>query len=108
MSRAESNTIIDDHRNMLMFSKNLSQFQINNMNGWVHVFFTNVEKADVSWNFIDGEGLFCSGSVNYDLTLGENEETNIACNYLILATKTLFWEQTEVIIKINGELWNKK
>lgn len=108
MSRAENNTVIDDHRNMLMFSKQLSQFQINNMNGWVHVFFTNVEKADVSWSFIDSEGLFYSGVVTYNLSLGENEDLNIACNYLILATKMLFWEQTEVVININGELWNKK
>jgi len=107
-NRASNNTIIEDHRNMLMFSKNLSQFQINNMNGWVNIFFVNVEKAEVSWNFLDSSGLFYPGAVTYALTLGENENIDQSVGYLTAATKMLFWEQTEVIVTINGEKWTAK
>lgn len=102
-----SNTIIDDHRNMLMFSKNLSQFQINNLKVWPHIFFNGVTKAEVSWNFIKDD-MFYSGEVDYSIETNNIEDLDKSIDYLISATKMMFWEQTEVNIKINGEKWEMK
>ena len=106
--------IVDDHRNMLMLSKNISEFQENNLKTWSFIFLEGVDTVKVSWNFIDNNENkdFFPGEVTFDVTFkeGAGPETdfeNIQTGFekLVAATKFLFWSETEVIIKQNGTKW---
>jgi len=97
------NSILDDHRNMLMFSKNLSQFQINNLQHWPTIFFDSPVEAKVEWNFIDGD-MFCAGKVSFFIKTENTHLLEKRIDYLIGATKALFWADTSVFITINDSV----
>lgn len=100
-------TIVDSHRNMLMVSKNLSDFQLENLRKWPFIFFENVKKISVSYNFVDSEDNFYQGYVEFDLEIENPKELASPIMYLEASTKMMFWSDTDVKIKINGELWKK-
>jgi len=98
------NSILDDHRNMLMFSKNLSQFQINNLQTWPSIFFEGVTETKLSWNFVNAEGLFYAGSVEFEIQTIHLDSPERSVDFLIGATKALFWSDTKVCITINNSV----
>jgi hypothetical protein len=90
---------------MLMVSKNLSDFQIENLRNWPFLFFTNVDNASVEWDFIDKDGLFYEGEVSFDIKTSDTDNLPVAVMYLEAAAKVMFWSNTKVNVKLNGELW---
>jgi hypothetical protein len=112
MSQPNEQTIVDDHRNMLMVSKKISKFQEENLKSWAFLFFENLKEAKVSWNFIkDNENQdFYPGKVEFNLSFNKNtkiepEKAKKNIDMLTACTKFLFWSETQVIIKKNGKLW---
>ena len=100
------NTLIDSHRNMLMFSKNLSSFQLDNLKNWPFIFFDGVTSSSLDYNFVRGDE-FYAGTVEFDITTQQTENLEAAILHLEAATKLMFWTDTKVIIKINGRKWKK-
>lgn len=105
-----SNTIIDDHRNMLMVSKNISEFQETNLKQWPLIVFDNVDEVSVDYDFINASSEFYEGKVVFDLTFKENiypseEKRKKAFEDLTLWTRFLFWSNTAVEFKLKGRLW---
>ena len=111
--QANNQSIVDDHRNMLMISKNISEFQENNLKSWAFIFFNNVESVKVSWNFFrrNESKDFYPGKVDFDIKLKNTDKkvdsSNIqnGIDQLTACTKFLFWSETKVNIKINGKKW---
>lgn len=110
-------TMVDDHRNMLMLSKNISDFQENNLKSWAFIFLNNVDTVKVSWNFIrkNKASDFYAGKVDFDIKLKSKDiapedvdKTQIGVDQLIASTKFLFWSETQVKIKINGKTWTSQ
>lgn len=103
--------IVDDHKNMLALTKNISSFQEENLKKWPFIFFDGVESLKVSWDFFKNNKSrdFYAGVVNFDITLKTNEQVNqTAVDQLVASTKFLFWSETKVKIKINGKACQKK
>ena len=107
-------TIVDDHRNMLMLTKNISDFQENNLKTWAFIFFTGVDKVQVSWDFIrrNKNNDFYPGKVTFDIKFKKEAEANLTpeatqtgVDQLVASTKFLFWSETKVNVKINGKKW---
>jgi len=105
-------TIVDDHRNMLMLTKKVSDFQENNLKSWAFVFFDNVDSVNVSWNFLKNNSNeeFFPGDVEFNIIFNNNTLENLdkeqkGLNMLIAATKFLFWSETNIVVKKNGVLW---
>ena len=96
--------VVDSHRNMLMISKNLSDFQLENMKRWAFIFLTNVNKVSIDWSFIKDDE-FHPGEVSYDIEMGEDQDLDTGLMYLTASTKVMFWTDTEVKIKVNGKEW---
>lgn len=114
MSQPKENTVVDDHRNMLQVSKNISDFQEQNLKSWGFIFFNDVDSVSVKWNFFRKNKTkdFFAGKVDFDVkfTKGVNpsltpELTQIGIDRLIASTKFLFWSETVVKIKLNGKSW---
>jgi hypothetical protein len=105
---SNQHSMIDDHRNMFMLSKNLSQFQLMNLQAWPQVFFENYKNAKIEYNFIDKDENFYSGEVTFNIDLDGELKEDASCLHLEAATKLMFWSDTQVNILINGEKWNKK
>jgi hypothetical protein len=99
---------VDDHRNMLMLTKSISAFQEENLKKWPYVFFDDVEKVDINWDFLDKSQDFSPGSVDFDIELKNDDKIDEGVDTLILCTKFLFWKETEVSVTINGKLWENK
>lgn len=100
--------IVQDHRNLLRMSQKISEFQEQNLKSWGFVFFDNIKKYEVSYNFVkDKESKeFYAGEVSFDLTLEDlGEDVSQGVERLVASTKYLFWSDTNVIVKINGKEW---
>jgi len=99
MSQPKENTIVDDHRNMLQVSKNISAFQEQNLKSWAFIFFNGVASVKVDWNFIrkNKSADLYAGKVTFDVKFerGINpdltpEATQKGIDSLITSTKFLF------------------
>lgn len=100
----EQQNIVDSHRNMLMVSKSLSEFQLQNMKQWPFVFLQGVKSVEIKWNFIKND-LFYPGEVSYDIRSELKNVGDEGLIFLDLSTKVMFWSDTTVKIKVNGKLW---
>ena len=114
MSQPKENSIVDDHRNMLQVSKNISEFQEQNLKSWGFIFFNDVDSVEVKWNFFrkNKTNDFYAGKVGFNVKFkrGVNpsltpELTQIGIDRLIASTKFLFWSETKVIVKLDGKSW---
>jgi len=110
--KQHSQSIVDDHRNMLQVSKNISKFQEDNLKSWAFIFFENVDKVSVSWDFFKKNKSrdFYAGTVTYDIKFKKNtkiddEKAIKAINTIEACTKFLFWNDTKIVIKNNGKVW---
>jgi hypothetical protein len=109
-SDKSKNTIIDDHRNMLSVSKNISIFQEQNLKKWPYIVFDNISKCNIKYNFISKEEEFYEGIVEFDFIFKNNESPSEiiktrGLNSLKEWTQSLFWSNTHVVFKIKGEEW---
>ena len=108
----ESNntTIVDDHRNMLMISKNISTFQEQNLKQWPLIVLDNVDSVKVDYDFINNQDEFFEGKVSFDFTFKEgqyptDDKRKKAFEDLTIWTKFLFWSNTSVEFKLRGREW---
>lgn len=106
---------IEDHKKALMMSGNLSDFQIVNLRNYPQIVFNDIENYSLNFNFYrykeSGEREVYSGKVEYDINFKEgyeesNEQMDFRKTALETFVKSLFWEDTEVSLKKNGEKWN--
>ena len=110
METAQKHTsVIDDHRNMLMVSKKISDFQETNLKNWPLIVFDNVESVKIDYNFIK-KNEFYAGAVTYDLKFKENQIPDLATKTRALKslyewTALLFWTDTKITFKVNGKKW---
>ncbi|GAG10685.1 unnamed protein product, partial [marine sediment metagenome] len=77
--KKEKNNIIDDHRNMLVFSGNLSSFHLDNLKIFPKIVFDDIKTFTLHYDFYegkDGDKKLCSGKVIYDITF--DKEPNLA------------------------------
>lgn len=106
-------TIIDDHRNMLIFSGNISSWQLQNLQTWPYIVFDNIDTVHIEYNFKkwneeNGEADVGSGKVVFDIKFSEEpkeDDLEKRIEDLKFWTKAMFWQETEVLIKKDGEKW---
>lgn len=105
-------SIVDDHRNMLMLSKKVSTFQEENLKSWAFLFFSDLKELEVRWDFIrkNKSKDFFPGKVSYNLKFPKeysisDEEAKVGLDRLEACVKFLFWSETQVNIKKNGKTW---
>lgn len=114
----DTQTIVDDHRNMLMVSKKISTFQEENLKSWAFLFFPGLSELKVDWNFLkkrtndDGEEeeIFHPGRVSFNLKFPKgfkipDEQAQEGIDRLVACTKFLFWNDTSVNVKKSGKIW---
>ena len=107
MSKQHS-TIIEEHRNMLVLSNNISEFQEKNLKSWPFIVFKDLKQVAVNFNFMDDDGLFFAGNIDYNFTFGEmpeDEEKTTGLRALSEWVSMLFWTDTKVTFKVNGVEW---
>lgn len=105
----QTKTIMDDHRNMLMVSKKISDFQEKNLKTWPLIVFNNLDTVKVDYSFIR-KNEFYAGKVTFDFTFKENKlpdlaEKTKAIKSLYEWTALLFWTDTKITFKVNGKKW---
>lgn len=105
----DQKTLMDDHRNMLMVSKNISEFQEKNLKAWPLIVFDDIDKVEISYNFINNKGLFFAGDIVFNIFFkGEEPNEKVKKQGLTALdywTKILFYTDTKVNFKINGKKW---
>ena len=103
-----NNTIIDDHRNMLMVSKKMSDWQIKQLEMWGFVVFDNIKSVKIKYSFDDGE-VINEGSVEYIFNFKGESPTGVikdkGLESLTNWTKSIFWADTKVKFKIGNRIW---
>lgn len=117
--KSHEEKVVDDHRQMLLLSGNISEFQEDNLKKWGFVLFgKDLKQAKIDYNFLkDGDqkdhelegNNMCAGSVTFDFEFNSKQEEDYmkkAVSMLNIWTKYLFWKDTEVIVKIEGEEWD--
>ena len=102
----DQTTQLDDHRKMLTISKQLSNFQIENLKGWPFVAFSDIKKSEIEYNFIDNQEMFYAGEVIFKIELNNNldgEEILKRSTALSNWTRVLFWTDTKVEVYVNEQ-----
>jgi len=103
----KNNTIIDDHRNMLMVSKKISVWQENQLRGWCFIVFDNISSIKIKYDFDDGEE-FNPGKVEFIFdfkVIPEGLVKDKGLEHLTLWTQSIFWSNTEVKFRIGKKIW---
>lgn len=109
MEQQAQKTILDDHRNMLMVSKKISEFQEINLKTWGLIVFDDVDSVKIDYNFIKKDQ-FYPGNVCFDFKfkngkIPTGEKKNKGITSLYTWTCLLFWTDTKVTFKVNGKKW---
>jgi hypothetical protein len=102
----EQETKLDDHRKMLTLSKQLSDFQLENLKAWPFVVLPDISQSFVDYNFIDEQDLFYAGKVIFKITMDnklEEQDLLTRCTFLADWTRILFWTDTQVEVFVNGK-----
>ena len=110
--------IIDEHRQAIFVSGNLSDFQLKNLKTWPFVVLNDLQAVKIDYDFLDydveekedGEIPIGAGKITFDFRFSKKtkiskEKRKVALDHLELWTKFLFWKDTEVIFKRNGRKW---
>ena len=111
--KVEKGSVIDDHRNMLIFSGNLSSFHLDNLKTFPKIVFDDIKNFTLHYDFYTGKGddkKLCSGKVIYDIVFEKDpdlttEELQKRMSDLKFWVRTLFWKDTRVTVKKNGKRW---
>jgi len=114
MSKTKEEAQLDEHRNSLMISGNISDFQLENLKQWPFVAFDDVDSVKIEYDFKkmnnDDVEEVCAGEITFDLSFKKTltlskEEINKRIAFLTVWTKFLFWQDTEVKFKKKGVKW---
>ena len=102
-------SVIAEHRNMLMISKNISTWQEAQLSNWPLVAFDTLKSVKVRYDFIGSDDMFNEGVVEYifefkgDAPEGADKERGLKS--LTEWTKNIFWSDTSVLFKIGDQEW---
>ena len=110
-----SETKIAEHRRMVVMTGNLSDFHMENLRAWPYIIFEkeNLDSVDIDYNFTkqvnDGEALD-AGKIVYNFNFKgvpchSGEELKVRMDHLRAWVKGIFWTDTVVVFKKNGEEW---
>ena len=113
---SEQEQTIASHRQALLISGNLSDFQLKNLKTWPFLLFYNLETVSIEYDFSNDSATdntmnsLCAGKVTFDFkfnkrTYRTSKETVEALNNLTNWTKFIFWNDSEVSFKTNGKMW---
>ena len=113
MAEENKETIIENHKKMVMMTGNLSDFQLQNLKTWPFLVFDDLESVEINYDFtklIAEEESLSPGSVQYNLKFKEGTKLNKAkakksLETLTNWTKFLFWKETDVRFTHKGKLW---
>lgn len=102
---------IEDHKNMLIFSKKISDFQITNLQKYAFMAFPEIKTLKLGYDFLDESGLICAGRVEYDMIFKEGtkitkKEREKRFSNLEKWVKTLLFQETELALYKDGKEWN--
>lgn len=104
------NNIIEEHKKMLIISGNLSDFQLENLKKWGFILFDGLKSVTINYDFSSDKAnqIISEGTVEFDFifdkdTVIENKDKKI--EQLTTWTRFLFWVETKVVVKKNGEIW---
>lgn len=109
--KKEEQTIVDEHRKMVMMTGNLSDFQLENLKKWPFLLFDGLEKVKVDYDFtklIAEQEELSPGMVTYNLHMNSNapslteEVKGKKIEILTNWTKFLFWKETSVRINFKS------
>lgn len=100
--------ILEEHRKMLIFSGNVSDFQLKNISGWAKIVIPSFKEVKIQYNFKTG-----AGKIVYKFTLDKpvnNDLKDKALIHLNEWAKAFFFADTTVSIFFNEKQWklNKK
>ena len=105
----DSNKIIEEHRQMLVLSKNISEFHLKNIQAWIFIFFNKVKDATIEYDFLDEAGEFGAGVITIKLKVdGKAKQEKQGYDNFVAAVKHIFFNETKVILYKNGKIWNFK
>jgi hypothetical protein len=104
------NKTIEEHKQMLILSGNLSDFQLENLRQWGRLLFNNVKAVTVNYDFSSNKPnqLVSAGTVEFDFTFDKDEVIENKDKKLEELTnwvRFLFWSDTKIMVKKNGEIW---
>jgi len=113
MSDENQQNIVDEHRKMVVMTGNLSEFQLKNMKAWPFIIFDDLSKVEINYDFTnivevdkELEEAISAGSIEYDFYFKkEPPDPDLRLAQLILWTKYMFWEDTDVTFKKQGQAW---
>lgn len=113
-TKKEEQTIVDEHRKMVIMTGQLSDFQLTNLKQWAFIVFQeNLEKANITYDFtkiVAEEEALSPGVVQYDFyfkpgTKLVKADTKKRLEHLKTWVKFMFWKETEVRIMKDGKKW---
>lgn len=104
---------INDHKQALLSSGNLSDFHINNLKSIIPFAFKpyGLESFTIEYNFKGEDGIVYPGVVEYNLRFKgipsyTKEEKEFSRSMVKECVKNIFFNETTVSLKVNGKLWN--
>lgn len=114
MAEENKDTIIEEHKKMIMMTGNLSDFQLQNLKTWPFLLFDDLDNVEINYDFTKliakDEETLSPGSVQFNFKFKEGtklnkEKTKQSLNILTTWTRFLFWKETEVKFANKGKLW---
>lgn len=106
MQSVDFDKIIQDHRNMMTLSKNLSDFQLNNLKSWPMVVFDHVDKCEISYNFFNEKEELQPGEITFNFFFKEQPSKEVADKAFENVSswcKTIFFKETKISFQNEGE-----
>lgn len=108
---------VEDHRKLLIISGMLSEFQLENLQKWPFVVFgKDLDKTEISYDFkmdqkdeVNAREIH-AGKVEFDLYFKTRPDDEFIGKGLLMMeiwTKFLFWQDTEVIFRVEGKKWDR-
>lgn len=112
---AQTSNIVDEHRKMVVLTGNISEFQLKNIKAWPFIIFDqDLLKCEIKYDFTDIVEVekdlaktLNAGVVEYDFYFKKDpmDKVSLRLAQLSLWTRFMFWEDTGVVFKKEGKLW---
>lgn len=102
---------IQQHRQALLLSGNLSNFHLTNLKSWPYILFDadSFKEVRVDYSFVDDDKKITNGQVIYDFVGCNDSFDRKKLEVLEGWVRVLFWSDTEVVFKKDGKKkWTKK
>lgn len=109
--------IVQEHKQMTMFSGKLSDFQLENLNKWPFIVFNDLDSAKIEYDFEkkvkitdEDEEKFDAihaGKIKFNLFFdkkpSKNKDLDKRIDTIKAWTKFLFWSDTKVTVNIKAK-----